>query len=215
VKEKETLSDTGQKGYELRTYAFIDSMRPQYAAFLGSELEGDVPLADMAELFIELAPGSGVYSLLDSALKQTDVKPGMQTVEREFGLVEIHSYSVEDVQEAGRAILSACGLAAKDSIRPQIVSSTVVNKVTPHQAQLINKYRKGSLLVPSESLYILEVEPAAYIALAANEAEKAAEMKLIHFNPIGRFGRLFISGTESEIGMARKAAEDTIKQAQK
>jgi hypothetical protein len=208
------LSNTGRKRYELRTYAFIDSMCPQYAAFLGSELEGDVPLAGMAELFIELSPGSGVYALLDSALKQTGVKPGMQTVEREFGLVEIHSHSVEDVQEAGTVILSACGLAAKDSVRPRVVSSTVINKVTPHQAQLINKSRKGSLLVPSESLYILEVEPAAFITLAANEAEKASEMKLIHLNPIGRFGRLFISGTDSEVQMARKAAEDTIKQAQ-
>jgi hypothetical protein len=208
------LSENGPKGYELRTYAFIDSMCPQYAAFLGSELEGDVPLAGMAELFIELAPGSGVYSLLDSALKQTNVKPGMQTVEREFGLVELHSSSVEDVQEAGAEILSACGLAAKDSLRPRIVSSTVINKVTPHQAQLINKYRKGSLLVPSESLYILEVEPAAFITLAANEAEKASEMKLIHLNPIGRFGRLFLSGTESEIYMASEAAEGAIKQVQ-
>lgn len=211
---EQKLSDTGRKGYELRAYAFIDSMCPQYAAFLGSELEGDVPLAGMAELFIELAPGSGVYALLDSALKQTDVKPGMQTVEREFGLIEIHSHSVEDIQEAGATILSACGLAAEDSVRPRIVSSTVVNKVSPHQAQLINKYRKGSLLVPSESLYILEVEPAAYITLVTNEAEKAAELKLIHFNPIGRFGRLFISGTESEVQMARKAAEETIQQAQ-
>jgi hypothetical protein len=209
------LSDKVQSAYELRTYAFIDSMRPQYAAFLGSELEGDVPIAGMAQLFIELHPGSGVYTLLDSALKQTDVKPGLQTVEREFGLVEMHSTSVEDVQEAGRAILSACGLEANDRIRPTIASSTVVSKVTPYQAQLLNKYRKGSLLVPSESLFILEVEPAAYIILAANEAEKASDMKLIHFNPIGRFGRLFIAGSEAEIRTARKAAEEAIARAQK
>jgi hypothetical protein len=204
------LSKSGQKAYELRTYALIDSMRPQYAAFLGSEFEGDAPIANMAQLMIELSPGSGVYSLLDSALKQTRVKPGLQTVEREFGLIEIHSPSVEEVQEAGKAILSACGLEIKDRIPPQIVSSSVITKVTPYQAQLINKYRKGSLLVPTESLFILEVEPAAYIALAANEAEKAADMKLIHFNPIGRFGRAFIAGTESEVGMARKAAEGAI-----
>jgi hypothetical protein len=208
------LSKSGQKAYELRTYALIDSMRPQYAAFLGSELEGDVPIANMAQLIIELSPGSGVYSLLDSALKQTNVKPGLQTVEREFGLVEVHSPSVEEVEEAGEAILSACGLTAKDRIRPQIISSTIVTKVTPYQAQLINKYRKGSLLVPNESLYILEIEPAAYIALATNQAEKATEMKLIHFNPIGRYGRAFIAGSESEVGMARKAAEEAIRKAQ-
>ena len=207
------MRKTGQKAYELRTYALIDSMCPQYAAFLGSEFEGDVPIANMAQLIIELSPGSGVYSLLDSALKQTHVKPGLQTVEREFGLVEIHSPSVEEIQEAGETILSACGLEAKDRIHPQIVSSTVVNKVTPYQAQLINKYRKGSLLVPTESLFILEVEPAAYIALATNQAEKATEMKLIHFNPIGRFGRAFIAGTEAEVEMARNAAEEAIQKA--
>jgi hypothetical protein len=135
-------------------------------------------------------------------------------VEREFGLVEVHSPSVEEVEEAGEAILSACGLTAKDRIRPQIISSTIVTKVTPYQAQLINKYRKGSLLVPNESLYILEVEPAAYIALATNQAEKATEMKLIHFNPIGRYGRAFIAGSESEVGMARKAAEEAVRKAQ-
>jgi hypothetical protein len=203
----------GQKDFELRTYAFIDSMCPQYAAFLGSELEGDVPIAGMAQLIIELSPGSGVYSLLDSALKQTNVRPGLQTVEREFGLVEVHSESVEDVQEAGEALLSACGLDIADRSRPNIVSSSVVTKVTPYQAQLINKYRKGSLLVPSQSLYILEVEPAAYIALAANEAEKATEMTLVHFNPIGRYGRAFIAGSETQIHMARKAAEEAINRA--
>lgn len=209
------MATPGQSAYELRTYALVDSMQPQYAAFLGSELEGDVPIADMAQLVIELSPGSGVYSLLDSALKKTDVKPGLLMVEREFGLVEMHSFSIEQVQEAGMAILSACGLQIEDRIKPRIVSSVVITNVAAYQAQLINKYRKGSLLVPTESLFILEVEPAAYIALATNEAEKATPMKLIHFNPIGRFGRLFIAGTEAEIGAARVAAEEAIRQAQK
>jgi len=190
---------TGKNPYELRTFALIDSMQPQYAAFLGSELEGDVPIVEMAQLIIELSPGSGVYSLLDRALKQTEVKPGLLTVEREFGLVEMHSFSVEDVREAGIAILSACGLQIEDRVKPRIVSSDVVTNVSPHQAQLLNKYRKGSLLVPSESLFIME----------------ASEMKLIHFNPIGKFGRLYIAGTEAEIRTARKAAEGAIRQIQK
>ena len=206
---------TGKSTYELRTFVFIDSMQPQYAAFLGSELEGDVPIVDMAQLIIELAPGSGVYSLLDSALKQTSVKPGLLTVEREFGLLEMHSLSIEDVKEAGVAILSTCGLQIEDRVKPKIVSSDVVTNVSAYQAQLLNKYRKGSLLVPSESLFIMEVEPAAYIALATNEAEKATEIKLIHFNPIGRFGRLYLAGSEAEIQAARKAAEEAIREIQR
>jgi hypothetical protein len=209
------LIDKGQSAIELRTYAFIDNMQPQYAAFLGSELEGDVPLAGMAQLIIELSPGSGVYSLLDSALKKTNVKPGLLMVEREFGLVEMHSFSIDDVNEAGMRILSVCGLGREERKKPKIVSSQVVTNISPYQAQLINKYRKGSLLVPSESLFIMEVEPAAYISVATNEAEKATTIRLIHFNPIGRFGRTFIAGTEAEIRTAREVAEEVIRQAQK
>ena len=204
-----------QSTFELRTYSLIDNMQPQYAAFLGSEFKGDVPISGMAQLIIELAPGSRVYLLLDCALKKTNVKPGLLMVEREFGLVEIHSLSIDEVNEAGMAILSMCGLGIEDRIKPKIISSQVITNVSAYQAQLINKYRKGSLLVPSESLFIMEVEPAAYVALATNETEKAANIKLIHFNPIGRFGRLFMAGTEAETRTAREIAEETIRQAQK
>ena len=87
--------------FQLRTYAFIESMQPQFAAFLGSELDGDVPLAKMAELWLELAPGSEVYNLLDVALKECDAKPGLQMVEREFGVMEIHSFNLEAVKLPG------------------------------------------------------------------------------------------------------------------
>ena len=209
------MAEKDQSTFELRTYALIDNMQPQYAAFLGSEFEGDVPITGMAQLIIELAPGSRVYLLLDCALKRTNVKPGLLMVEREFGLVEIHSLSIDEVNEAGMAILSMCGLGIEDRIKPKIISSQVITNVSAYQAQLINKYRKGSLLVPSESLFIMEVEPAAYVALATNETEKAANIKLIHFNPIGRFGRLFMAGTEAETRTAREIAEETIRQAQK
>ena len=192
-------------GFQLRTYAFIDRMQPQYAAFLGSELDGDVPLANMSELWLELAPGSEVYNLLDIALKGTSARPGLQMVEREFGLLEIHSESVDATKDAGIAILEGCGLSVADRLKPKVVSSKIINKINPYQAQQINKNRKGNLLIPGKSLLVLEVEPAAYIAEAANEAEKAADIMLIHFNPFGRFGRLFLSGSESEIAVALEA----------
>jgi hypothetical protein len=197
-------------GFQLRTYAFIDSMQPQYAAFLGSELDGDVVLAGMAELWLELAPGSEVYNLLDSALKSTDARPGLQMVEREFGLLEIHSGSVDNVKQAGQSILEACGLSAADRMKPQLVSAKTISKVNPYQAQQINKHRKGSLLLPGQSLLVVEVEPAAYIVLAANEAEKASGVQLVHFNPFGRFGRLFLAGSESEIRSAMEAARAAV-----
>jgi ethanolamine utilization microcompartment shell protein EutL len=193
-------------GLHLRTYAFIDNMQPQYAAFLGSELDGDVPLAGMAELWIELAPGSEVYNLLDAALKSTDTRPGLQMVEREFGLLELHSTSVEAVKDAGRSILQACELGEGQRITPQVVSAKIIHKVNPYQAQQINKNRKGNLLIPGASLLVMEVEPAAYVVQSANEAEKSSNVALIHFNPFGRFGRLFLSGSESEVLVAQEAA---------
>lgn len=199
-----------EERFQLRTYALIDSMQPQFAAFLASELDGDVPLAKMAELWMELAPGSEVYNLLDVALKECDAKPGLQMVEREFGVLEIHSFDLESVKGAGEIILRTCGLEVSERLKPTVVSSKIINKVNPYQAQQINKVRKGALLLPGKSLLVFEVEPAAYIVLAANEAEKASNINLVHFNPFGRFGRLFLSGTESEIKTAREAAAAAI-----
>ena len=196
--------------FELRTYAFIDRMQPQYAAFLGSELDGDVPLARMAELWIEMSPGSEVYNLLDSAVKSTTARPGLQLVEREFGVLEIHSPSVDQVREAGDRVLEACGLSISDRLKPQVVSSRVVTNVNPYQAQLMNKWRKGIHDDARASLFVIEVAPAAYIAIAANEAEKAANITVIQFRPVGRFGRMFLSGTESGIGGAQQAAQAAI-----
>lgn len=200
-----------QEYFQLRTYAFIDSMQPQYAAFLAAELNGDVPLTKMAELWIELAPGSEVYNLLDVVLKDSDAKPGLQMVEREFGVLEIHSFDLETVKDAGEIILKACGLEISQKLEPSVVSSKIINKVNPYQAQQINKMRRGTILLPGKAMLVFEVEPAAYIVLAANEVEKACNVQLVHFNPFGRFGRLFLSGTEAEIKSANEAAIAAVK----
>lgn len=192
---------------ELRTFVIVDNMQPQYAAITGTVSKGDVPLAGMCELYIELAPGSGVYELLNTALKATNAKPALQIVEREYGEIELHDYSPDEVRQAGESILDACGLKVSDRIKPRVVSEQIISNVNPHQAQLINRDgRYGSILVPGETLFIMEVEPAAYISLAVNEAEKSADIKVVTFDPVGRFGRLYVSGSESEVRSARQAA---------
>ncbi len=196
---------------DLRTFIIIDNMQPQYAAITGTVVKGDIALAGMCQLYIELAPGSGVYNLLNAALKQTNAKPGFQIVEREYGEVELHSFSPEDVKQAGQAILDACGKNISDRRKPRIVSEQIISNIDPYQAQLINRdNRYGSIIVPGESLFILEVEPAAYISIAVNEAEKNSQTKIVTFDPVGRFGRMYISGTESEVRNAREAAIGTI-----
>ena len=96
---------------DLRTYILIDSMQPQYAALTGIQLKGDVPVEGMAEIFMELAPASDVYEVLDVALKTSEVRPGLLQVEREFGTFEIHGFFQEAVQVAGREALARYGLS--------------------------------------------------------------------------------------------------------
>jgi hypothetical protein len=195
----------------LRTFVIIDNMQPQYAAVTGTVVKGDICMAGMAQLYIELAPGSGVYKLLDTALKNTNAKPGFQIVEREYGEIELHSFSVDDVKQAGQAILDACDLSINDRMKPKVVSEQIISNVDAYQAQLINRdNRYGSIIVPGESLFIMEVEPAAYISIAVNEAEKNSDIKLVTFDPVGRFGRMYVSGTESEVKAAREAAINAI-----
>ena len=191
---------------ELRTYAFIDRMQPQAAAQLAATCQGDVPVAGMAELFIEVAPGNEIFRCADVALKAADVRPALQVVEREFGLLEIHSRQQAEVLAAGAAVLEHLGLTERERTRPRVASAQFVTNVNPYQAQLINKWRKGNLLIPGSSLFVLEVAPAAYVTLAANEAEKGADISLVEVRAVGRFGRLFVSGTESDVRAAAEAA---------
>jgi ethanolamine utilization microcompartment shell protein EutL len=190
----------------LRTYAFIDRLQPQCAAHIAATCQGDVPLAGNAELFIEMAPGNEVFHVADVALKAADVKPALQIIEREFGLLELHSNSQAEVLAAGAAVLAELGLTEDDRVKPEIASAQFITNVHPYQAQLLNKFRKGALLIPGQSLFVLEISPAAYAGLAANEAEKAADIAVVEIRAVGRFGRVFLAGSESDVGSAREAA---------
>lgn len=192
--------------FELRAYCYLDRMQPQYAAFVGTITQGDLPIEGMASLFVEMAPGNWVFRVVDIAVKATDAKPGAQIVEREFGMFEIHSLSQEDVIQAGQMVLAQLGLKVTDRKKPEIASMQVITNVNPYQAQLLNRFGRGMMLVPGQTMLVLECAPAAYINLAANEAEKAARVNLMHISSVGRFGRLWMAGTEADILAARDAA---------
>src|SRR3954470_11606509 len=123
--------------FQLRTYAFIDRMQPQAAAHVAATCQGDVPIAGMSELFIEVAPGNEVFRVADIALKAADVRPALQIVEREYGLLEIHSHQQAEVIAAGQAVLAHLGLQESDRIKPTVASAQFVTNVSPYQAQLI------------------------------------------------------------------------------
>jgi ethanolamine utilization microcompartment shell protein EutL len=191
---------------QLRTYLLIDQMQPQYGALTGKTMQGEIPVEGMAEVYIETAPASDIYKVMDIALKTMDVRAGALAVEREYGSLEIHSYHQESVQVAGRQALEALGLMESDRLKPEILSSLLISNVDAFQAQLINRTSFGGLLLARQTLCVLEVLPAAYIVLAANEAEKAANITLVNYTPRGRSGRLYFSGTDAEVRQARDAA---------
>lgn len=196
--------------FQLRVYCYLDRTQPQYASFVGTVTQGDLMVEGMASLYIEVAPGNEVFSMVDIAVKATEARPGAQIVEREFGMFEIHSHSQEAVLQAGAMVLQRLGLQESDRIKPQVASVQLITNVDPYQAQLLNRFRRGSMLVGGETLLVLEVAPAAYINIAANEAEKRANIKLLHISSVGRFGRMWMSGTESEMATARTAAVTAI-----
>ena len=191
---------------DLRSYVFLDSLQPQYAAFLGTIAQGFLPLAGDASLFVEISPGIEINRLTDIALKATHVRPGMQIVERYYGLLEVHSGSQADTRAAGDAILADIGLSEADRRKPKILSSQVIRHVDDHQVQLINRMRHGHMIIPGQTLYVLEVEPAAYAALAANEAEKAADINILEVRAFGSMGRVYLGGEERDIDVGWRAA---------
>ncbi len=193
-------------GIDLRAYVFLDSLQPQYAAFLGTVAQGFLPLAGDASLYVEISPGIEINRLTDIALKSNRVRPGMQIVERYYGLLEVHSSSQAEARGAGAAILSEIGLKEAERLRPRILSSQIVRHVDDHQVQLINRMRHGHMLIPGQTLYVLEVEPAPYAALAANEAEKAAEINILEVRSFGSFGRVYLGGEERDIDVGWRAA---------
>lgn len=195
---------------DLRAYVFLDNLQPQYAAFLGTVAQGFLPIAGMASLFIEISPGIEINRITDIAVKSTNVTPGMQIVERLYGMLEIHSQSQADVRQAGNAILQALELKEEDRWKPKIYSNQVIRRIDDHQTQLINRTRHGNMIIPGETLFILEVQPAAYAALAANEAEKAADINILEVRAFGSFGRIYLGGEERDIDVGWRAAVNAI-----
>jgi ethanolamine utilization microcompartment shell protein EutL len=147
-----------------------------------------------------------INQVTDVALKATDVAPAVQVVERAFGLLEVHHDDQGEVKSAGQAICDYLGVTEDKRHKPKVVSNTIIRSVEAYQAQIINRNRQGMMLIPGQSLFILETQPAAYAVLAANEAEKAANVNLVNLRPYGAFGRLWMAGSESDIDSASAAA---------
>ena len=194
----------------IRSYIFIDQLQPKTMCYLGTFIRGFLPRSCMAALVVEVSPGLEIETVADVAVKTVDVKPGLLVVERQFGYLELHSNSTASVKAAGRAILDHLGASDADAMKPEILSSRIVKRGDNYHAFLINRNKSGSMLLPGESLFVMEMQPAAYAILATNEAEKAADIKVVDYRMIGATGRVYLSGTEADVRAAAEAAESAL-----
>ena len=195
---------------DLRAFAFIDQLQRQVAGFIGSSAMGYYPLAGQAALFVEIAPGMEINSITDAVMKKANVKPGALVVERNFGMLEVHADSPADVKVAGEVILDYIGCKETDRLKPKILAAQVVERLDPYMSQIVNRFRAASMSLSDETQYILEVVPAGYAGLAANEAEKVADVTLNHVSVFGASGRVYLAGSTSDIQSVRRAVESAL-----
>ncbi len=196
---------------KLRTYIFIDSLQPQLAEYLGTTSQGFLPIPGDASLWIETAPGMAIHRLTDTALKSTKVRLGQQVVERSFGTLEVHHEDQGEVRQAGEAILKMIEQTVDQRQKCKVAWTETIRALEPDHAVNVNRQgRRGSMILPGMSMFILETDPAGYIVYAANEAEKAANVTLVDVRAFGAFGRLTLAGKEADIDEAAKAAMSAI-----
>jgi ethanolamine utilization microcompartment shell protein EutS len=189
---------------ELRSFIFLDQLQPQTMCYLGTWVRGRLPRSRMAAQVIEIAPGLDIEPLTDIALKEADVQAGILVVERQFGYLELHGTTAA-VHAASGAVLAALRVSADTATRPQVLASRIMTRVDAQHAFLVNRNKLGSMVLPGESLFVLELQPASYAILAANEAEKAAQIKIVDYRMIGATGRVYLSGLEDDVRQAADA----------
>jgi hypothetical protein len=196
---------------KLRTYVYIDALQPQLAEYMASVSQGYPPTPGEACLWVEVSPGMAVHRLTDIALKATRVHLTQQIVERNFGSMVIHHRDQSDVRAAGDIVLNRLGVSQSEREQCEVAWSETIRGMTPEHTVLINRTtRRGSMILPGQSMFILETDPAGYIIYAANQAEKAANITLVDVSAVGAFGRLVVAGSESDVDEAAAAAIDAV-----
>jgi len=195
---------------ELRAYCYLDRLQPQFASLFASACRGFLSVEGRASLFVEVVPGVEINRLSDIALKATSSKPGEMIVERRYGMLEIHSFEQAEVLHAGSMILDELGLKEEERLAPSVLATSIINKIDPYQAVIINRNSKGMLILGGDDVYLLEVTPAAYSSIAANEAEKHCGVRLVDIRFFGASGRIYMAGTESEIQAAAQKVVETL-----
>ena len=192
---------------DIRVYLLVEDLQQQFAAYLGTptRARGYPPYAGEHALIVEVSPALAIERVIDLALREVPgIQPGILYVERQFGVLEIHSADLADIRRAGEAILSGTGNSAADQLRPRVLYHDIIEDITDQHAVIINRNRQGSMVLPGQSLLVYEMTPALFAAVAANEAERAAPgLTLVDVQMIGAAGRLYIGGSTADVTTAR------------
>lgn len=192
---------------ELRTYVFLDSLQPQLAAYMGTVSQGFLPIPGDACLWLEVSPGMAVHRVTDIALKASTVRLGQMIVERAFGSLALYHRDQSNVLHSGDVVLEAIGNRVEQRSPAEVTWTEIIRAITPDHAVLINRQnRRGSMIQAGMSMFILETEPAGYVLIAANEAEKASNITVVDVKAVGAFGRLTLAGHEGDVEEAAAAA---------
>jgi hypothetical protein len=193
---------------ELRVYLPIPDLAPQFAAYLGTptRARGYPPMEGEHALIVEVAPALAIERIIDLALKAVpEVEPGIHYVERQFGVLEVHAGDPRYVERAGEAILAGIGATAQDTLRPRLLYVGVIDDITDQHAVILNRVREASMVLPGQTLLVVEVAPALFAAVAANAAERVAPaLTLVSVSMIGAAGRVYLAGQTSDIVRARE-----------
>jgi hypothetical protein len=192
---------------DIRVYLPVEDLQKQFAAYLGTptRARGYPPYAGDHALIVEVSPALAIERVIDLALREVPgIQPGILYVERQFGVLEIHSSNLADVQRAGNAILAGTGNEASGQLRPRVLYHDIIEDITDQHAVILNRNRQASMILPGQALLVYEVTPALFAAVAANEAERVAPgLTVVDVQMIGAAGRLYIAGTLDEVTRAR------------
>src|SRR3954454_3056192 len=188
---------------ELRVYLPIPDLGRQFAAYLGTPLRarGYPPMEGDHALIVEVAPGLAIERIIDLALKSVpDIEPGIHFVERQFGVLEVHARDPALVEQAGEAILAGLGASADDALRRRVLYLDVIEDVTDQHAVIVNRNREASMLLPGQTLLVVEMTPALFAAVASNPAQRVAPAPTLVTVPmIGAAGRVYLAGETPDI----------------
>ena len=200
---------------ELRVYLLIEGLARQFAATMSTPTRGRgyPPMEGEHSLIVEVAPALAIHRVCDLALKfAPDMEPGLLFVERQFGLLELHSPDLAALRAAGAAILAGLGAAAADRLKPRTLFSDIIENLADQHAIILNRSREASMILPGMALLLYELEPALFASLAANEAEKAAPgITLVDVQMIGATGRLFVAGTPAACRAAKARVDEVLR----